>query len=150
MEVARINKCIAHVVKKISVECYFHGSGYFVWQLSRSPYVMKPYATNQKAKVLQFFFATKSVVSTQRKFKRFFKTRNAPSRNVILNIVHKGLEKGSVENLNTRCGAKRTKRTPAAAAKAQEIMMADPKKKHEQARARTGVQQGNSPTNREN
>ena len=89
---------------------------------------MLPYTTDQKAKLVKFYFETKSIVLIQRKFKRFFKVRHAPSPTVIRAIVHKCLEKGSFGNLKHKRGAKKTRRTPAAAQKAKEIMMAEPKK----------------------
>ena len=75
------------------------------------------------------YFETKSIVGTQRKYRRFFKTRKAPSRNVILSLVEKFLAHGSVENLRKgRCGRKKTKRTPDNVEKTQKALQRSPNK----------------------
>lgn len=89
---------------------------------------MLPYATDEKAKLVKWYLETKSVISTQRKWKKLFARRKAPSRKAILHTVEKFLAHGSVENQKRgKCGAKRTKRTPATALKARQIMTEAPK-----------------------
>ena len=89
---------------------------------------MLPYAPDEKAKLVKFYLETKSVVLTQRKWKTCFKARKAPSRKAILSLTEKFLATGSLENKKRgRCGAKRTKRTPAAAQKARQILSSAPK-----------------------
>ena len=89
---------------------------------------MLPYAPDEKAKLVKFYFETKSIVLTQRKWRKFFKARKAPSRSIILNTVERFLANGSVEQQKQgRSGPKRTKRTPAAALKARQIMTSNPK-----------------------
>ena len=46
----------------------------------------------RKTKVVHLYLETKSVVATQRKFRRFFKTRKATSRSVILSLVETFLQ----------------------------------------------------------
>ena len=89
---------------------------------------MLPYEPDQKAKLVKFYLETKSIILAQRKWKKFFKIRKAPSRKTILCLTEKFLATGSVENMKRgRCGAKRTKRTPAAVLKARQILTSDPK-----------------------
>ena len=90
---------------------------------------MKPYETDAKVKIVDLFLQTKSVVKTQRKFRRHFKSRKAPSRSVILSIVQKFMVTGSVKNQNKgRSGRKRTKRTAANALKTREALQRSPNK----------------------
>ena len=90
---------------------------------------MKPYSTDEKTKVIRLYIETKSIVGTQRKYRRFLKTRKAPSRNVILSLVEKFLAHGSVENLRKgRCGRKKTKRTPDNVEKTQKALQRSPNK----------------------
>ena len=89
---------------------------------------MLPYAPDQKAQLVKFYLETKSIVLTQRKWKKLFKARKAPSRKAILSLTEKFLATGSLENQKReRCGAKRTKRTPVAALKARQILTATPR-----------------------
>ena len=75
---------------------------------------MKPWSEDAKTKLVQFYFETKSIILTQRKFRKHFKVQKAPSRNVVLNIVNKFLTRGNVCNNNKgRSGRKRSQRTPA-------------------------------------
>ena len=70
---------------------------------------MLPYAPDEKAKLAKFYLETKSVVLTQRKWKKCLKARKAPSRKAILILTEKFLATGSLENKRRgRCGAKRT------------------------------------------
>ena len=87
---------------------------------------MKPYRTDEK-KVMRLYFETKSKVGAIGKYRRFFKTRKAPSRNVILSLVEKFLAHASVENLTKgRCGRKKTKRTLDNAEKIQKALQRSP------------------------
>ena len=75
---------------------------------------MKPWSEDANTKLVQYYFETKSIILTQRKFRKHFKVQKAPSRNVILNIVNKFLTRGNVCNNNKgRSGRKRSQRTPA-------------------------------------
>ena len=90
---------------------------------------MKPYRTDEKTKVIHLYLETKSAVATQRKFRRYFKTRKAPSRSVILSLVEKFLAHGSVENPRKgRCGGRKTKRTPDNAEKTRRALQRSPNK----------------------
>ena len=90
---------------------------------------MKSYEKDAKVKIVELYLETKSIVKTQRKFKRHFKTRKAPSRSVISNIVETFMIKGSVQNLNKgRSGRKRTKRTYENAKKTREALQRSPNK----------------------
>ena len=89
---------------------------------------MLPFTPDEKAQLVKFYLETKSVVLTQRKWKKCFKARKAPSRKAILSLTEQFLGTGSLEsNKQGRCGAKRTKRTPATAQKARQIMSSAPK-----------------------
>ena len=50
---------------------------------------MSYYSTKEKSKIVQFYFETKSVVLTQRRFRAHFKVKTAPSRNTILSLTEK-------------------------------------------------------------
>ena len=67
--------------------------------------------TNFKVKVVKWYFENaKSIVTTQRKFKRFYITKKAPARNSILYIVKKMNINGCVgrKHYSTRYKAVRT------------------------------------------
>ena len=67
--------------------------------------------TNFKVKVVKWYFENaKSIVRTQRAFKRFYSTKKAPARNLILNIVKKMNMNGCVgrKPYSTRHKAVRT------------------------------------------
>ena len=56
--------------------------------------------------------------------KEVLQDTEAPSRKAILSLTEKFLATGSLENKKQgRCGAKRTKRTPAAVQKARQILL---------------------------
>ena len=89
---------------------------------------MLPFTPDQRTQLVKFYLETKSVVLTQRKWKKCFQARKAPSRKAILSLTEKFLATGSLENNKKgRCGAKRTKRTPATAQKARQILTSAPK-----------------------
>ena len=101
----------------------------FFYVPKESLYVMLIYSKEHKTKLVHFYFETKSIIVTQRKFKAHFKVKTAPRRSTILGVVHKFLREGSVENLNKRfSGRKRSARTPEATAKAQDAIAKSPKK----------------------
>ena len=58
----------------------------FCWACKKSVLTMNPYSKEEKAKIVQFYWESKSVVVTQRKFRSHFKTRKAPSYNSILRL----------------------------------------------------------------
>ena len=90
---------------------------------------MKPWSEDAKTKIVQLYFETKSVVSTQRKFRKHFKVKKAPSRNVILHIVAKFLAQGNVNNrFKGRSGRKRSRRTPENIARVRDALQQSPNK----------------------
>lgn len=90
---------------------------------------MKSWSEDKKAKLVQFYFDTKSVVLTQRKFRKHFKLHKAPSRSVILHIVNKFLAQGNVSNnFKGHSGRKRTKRTPENIARVRAALQRSPTK----------------------
>ena len=90
---------------------------------------MKPWSEDAKAKLVQFYFETKSIISTQRKFRKHFKARKAPSRSVVLNIVTKFLTQGNVGNQHKgRSGRKRSQRTSANVARVRGALQRSPTK----------------------
>ena len=67
---------------------------------------------DERIKVVRFYLETKSIVLTQRKFKRHFSVRTAPTRKTIQRITEKFLAHGTVQNQNKgNCGPKSTKST---------------------------------------
>ena len=55
------------------------------------------YSVKGKTKLVQFYFATESIVHTQKQFVREFPKRKAPSRSTIYRILDKFKEVGSVQ-----------------------------------------------------
>lgn len=67
--------------------------------------------TEERVKIVEFFFESqKSVVSTQRKFRRHFHKRNAPARTTIMAIVRRFQTSGSIDD-QKRTGRPLTART---------------------------------------
>ena len=89
---------------------------------------MQPYKTDVKTKIVKLYLETKSIVSTQRRFRRHFKTRKAPSRTVILSLSEVSGTWECSELKKGRCGRKKTKRTPANAERIREALQRNPKK----------------------
>ena len=90
---------------------------------------MKPWAEDEKAKLVQFYFETKSITLAQRKFRKHLKVRKAPSRNVTLQIVNKFLAQGTVRNnVKGHSGRKRSQRTPAKVALVRDALQRSPHK----------------------
>ena len=90
---------------------------------------MFPYSTEEKAKVVQFYWSTKSVVLTQRKFRNHFKTRKAPAHNTILRLTEQFLRQGDLSNLSAKAsGRKKTARTPHKISKVKQLITENPKK----------------------
>ena len=76
---------------------------YWFIESSRSV-VMKSYYT-------RYIESSRSVVMTQRAFKTHYKTKKAPARNTIINIMKKMDTTGSINNRNPP-GAEKPARTP--------------------------------------
>ena len=72
-----------HVLKARSMIFYVIPASIGPCQL-QSLVIMKPYRADGKTKVIHLYLETKSAVAAQRRFQRFFKTPNAPSRSIIL------------------------------------------------------------------
>lgn len=84
--------------------------------------------TEQKFKLIRFYWETKSIITTQRRFQKFYRT-NAPTRKTILRLCQKFIKKGRVENQNKgQSGRKRSKRTPEIIEKVRQKITADPRK----------------------
>ena len=63
-------------------------------------------------KIMEAYFATKSLIHTQRQFRRDFPSRNAPTRATILHLLNKFWETGSVHDKNKgQSGRPRSART---------------------------------------
>ncbi|KAK8372042.1 hypothetical protein O3P69_011893 [Scylla paramamosain] len=56
------------------------------------------YSVQERIKIVEVYFATKSVVQTQRQFRRDFPGRNAPTRLTIRRLLDKFRETGSVQD----------------------------------------------------
>ena len=66
-------------------------------------------SNDKRTKVVKFYLETKSVISAQRKFKRHFSVRTAPTRKTTLNLTEKCLAQGTIENKKKgKCGPKTT------------------------------------------
>ena len=84
---------------------------------------MKPWYGDKKAKVVQFYFETKSVTLTQRKLRKHFKATKAPSRNVTFKIVNKFLAKVTVHsNFKQHSGCKRSQRASVTVARVRDAL----------------------------
>ena len=58
------------------------------------------FSVHERSKILEIYFSTKSVVITQREFRREFLERKTPCRKRITKIVEKFRNTGSVGNDN--------------------------------------------------
>ena len=84
---------------------------------------MKPWYEDKKAKVVQFYFETKSVTMTQGKLRRPFKAMKATSLNVTIQIVNKFLAQGTVRNnFMQHSGCKRSQRTSRTVARVRDAL----------------------------
>ena len=71
-----------------------------------------------KAKVLQFYFEAKSVTLTLRKLRKYFRVREAPTRNGNFQIENKFPAQGIVRNnFKQHSGCKRSQRASATVAR---------------------------------
>lgn len=74
---------------------------------------MATYDVQQRVKIVEFYYSSgKSIISTQRNYRRHFNVRTAPSDNMIRNLVSRFEEQGSVSDLPGR-GTHRSVRTEA-------------------------------------
>ena len=90
---------------------------------------MSPLSKEQKGKLVQFYWETKSIVLTQRKFRSHFQTRKTPDRKTILRLCEQLLKEGTLGNLNKgRSGRKPSARTPESIAKVKAAISEDPSK----------------------
>ena len=90
---------------------------------------MKPLSEDAKAKLVQFYFETKSVTLTQRKFRKHSKARKAPSRNATLHIVNKFPTQGTVRNnFKGHSGRRRSQRTSVNVARVRDALQRSPHK----------------------
>ena len=72
-----------------------------------------PLTHGQKAKLVEFYFSSKSIVTTQREFQHHFDVKKPPDRKMAWSIVRKFQNHGTVDNLNKgKSGRKRTIRNP--------------------------------------
>ena len=70
------------------------------------------YSVQERIKIMEAYLATKSLIQTQRQFRRDFPGRNAPTRATILRILNKFRETGSVQDKNQgHSGRTRSART---------------------------------------
>lgn len=89
---------------------------------------MAAYSKEEKIKIVEFYFATKSVTQTQRNFRRHFKARTAPCRNTVLSLTEKFIREGSVGNLwEGSTGTSRSARTEEMIMKAKDIIERNPR-----------------------
>ncbi len=76
--------------------------------------VVHPFSVNERTKIPESYFSTKSVVLTQRAFWRQFPRRKVPCRKTITNTAEKFRKTGSVGNDNQGNSRQQvTARTPA-------------------------------------
>ena len=83
---------------------------------------------DERIKVVQFYLETKTVILTQRKFKRNFSARTAPTRKTILRSTEKFIAHGTVKNqYKGTCGPKTTISTTKTIKKLDDIVRQTPK-----------------------
>ena len=58
------------------------------------------YSVQERIKIVEAYFATKSLIQTQRQFSRGFPGRNAPTRVTVLYLLNTFKETGSVQDKN--------------------------------------------------
>ena len=76
--------------------------------------IAKQFSDQERIKIIELYFATKSTVLVQRQFRREFPGRKIPHRNTIKNLVEKFRDSGSVTNNNKgHSGPPSTATTPA-------------------------------------
>ena len=91
--------------------------------------VVHQFSVHERTKILESYFSTKSVVLTQRAFRREFPGRKVPCRKTITNIVEKFRNTGSVGNDNKgHSGRQVTVRTPANVQAVREHLEQSPRK----------------------
>ena len=90
---------------------------------------MKQLSKEDKSKLVQFYWSSRSIVATKRRFRAHFKTRVTQCARAILRLQEKFLRKGSVLNLTKgSCGRPTTKRTPQNIARVKSVITQDPEK----------------------
>ena len=62
--------------------------------------IMKPFNTEQKTKIVEFYLKHGSAVLTQRQYRRHFKVREAPTIKTIQRLTEKFLAEGFIRNQN--------------------------------------------------
>lgn len=83
----------------------------------------------EKTKVVKWYWETRSVISTQRKFRHHFRTKHAPCAKSILRLQEKFLANGSIQNQRKgRSGRKRSRRTPEGISKVKAMISTSPSK----------------------
>ena len=111
----------------ISTKMVARAREFFILHLE-SLVAMSQLSTEQKSRLVQFYLTSRSVITTQRKYRTHFKTRVAPVRGTILRLKDKFLKTGSVENLyKERSGRPATQRTPENIAKVESIISQNPR-----------------------
>lgn len=86
-------------------------------------------SNDERVKLVDFYWSTKSIVQTQRKFKAHFGKRSAPTRKTILRVCESFIKDASVLNRN-KCnsGRKKSKRTPTVIKMVKDVIERDPSK----------------------
>jgi biotin operon repressor len=90
-----------------------------------------------RVKVVKLYFRTRSIIETQRAFRREFRRKDAPSRNTILACVRKFREEGTVQQ--SKHEGRRVVRTPETIAAISAAVKRSPKTSTRRLSARTGV-----------
>lgn len=90
---------------------------------------MKHLSKEEKTKLVQFYWSSRSIILTQRQFRAHFKTRFTPCPKTILRLQEKFLRDGSILNCyKGKSGRPTTQRTPENIAKVKSVVNGDPKK----------------------
>lgn len=85
--------------------------------------------TEEKTKVVKWYWETRSIIATKRKFRTHFKTKRAPCAKSILRLQEKILAHGSVLNQHKgKSGRKRSKRTEHDILKVKNVISTTPSK----------------------
>lgn len=64
---------------------------------------MATYDVQKRVKIIEFFYSSgRSIITTQRNYRRHFNVRTAPSHNMIRNLVSRFEEHGRVSDLPGR------------------------------------------------
>ena len=86
-------------------------------------------STEEKIKVVRWYWETQSIIATQRKFRSHFRTKHAPCAKSILRLQEKFLADGTVSNQRKgSSGRKRSKRTPEGISKVKDLISNTPSK----------------------